>query len=328
MSDFGDEDPIPFGEAFGINPDGTPYEPPPAEPEPPAEPATPEPPAEPAPAEPAPAEGEETPAEAVERLYGGKYKSVEELEKAHKELTAAWDRRDPQQQPPPPEPEKPKPSPLLMGEVSEIKTQADLYAWAEADPEAAANWAMENHEALKQEQLDAVMNNWIAQQPWKAITTVQQWNAQILRDEFSERQAVQDAAYTNGMRDQGILAALAVEPMMAQYQEQLSEFIQGKPQLNALVEAARTADELRDALVASFYAMAGPQIARQAMESQVERQVREQKEAEARAEAEAAAEKKTSRASTISRNTAPPPGAVEDQDQAIRDFILAGGKKR
>lgn len=322
----GGDEMISFGEAFGVNPDGSKWEPEPDEPaadDPPPEggegvatdPPSTDPVATPA--------STETPGEAVERLFGGKYKSVEELEKAHKELTTAWDSRGPATPPPAEQPPEPKAPPLFKGDIGEIKTEADLYQAAANDPEGAAMFAMENHERLSQEQLDTVMNNWLSVQPWKAMQTISAWNTQMMRDEFADRQRVQDEAYINRVRDDGIEAAVKELPMLKDYGDDLSEYIESNPKLSAMVDAAQTPGEVKDALTAIFFMMAGPKLAQQALEAQVAAKV----QAASAAEASAAAAANTGKAQTISRNTAPPPGQSEDDyDEKIRQMILNPGR--
>lgn len=316
-----DEDPISFGEAFGINPDGSAYEAPPA-PDP-----TPEPAPEPEPssdgsgdpgAEPADPSAEPEPTEWEKRGL----KTTEDVWKSYRELETRFSQRDsqapaPAQETPPP---APAPSvPLFKGEVSDIKTEADLYNWAAADPASAALFAMENHERLNAEQLNNVMDNWLAREPWKAISHISSWNLQMARDEFAERQAVQDAHYLDTMRDSGIKAAIAEQPMLKEYQHQLGEFIEQNPKLQQMVDAARTADELKQALHGIFYMMSGPKIATQLLEAQVTQQLADK----AAADAAAAAEATTQRATSMNRNTAAPPGENDTLDDAIRAKILA-----
>jgi len=328
-----DEDPISFGEAFGINPDGSPYEAPEPEPEPPPAPPEPEPPAAPPPPDPTPP-GEaddgavtppagETPDQVVERLYAGKYKTVEELERGYQEANKLLSQRGQQQEPPPAEPEAP-PKMLFKGDINEIVNEEQLFKWAQTDPEAAAMFAMQNHERMDQPTFDTVMDAWVAQQPFKAIAQIQSWQADILREEFAERQAVQDHAYMEQVADQGIEAALAEMPLMAEHQHDLGVYIEQNPQLNNMITAARTPGELKQALHAIFYMMAGPKLAQQALEMQVAQRVTEEQRVAAEAEAAAAVGK----ASTITRNSAPPPSNEQEYGDLIRDMVLhPGGKK-
>lgn len=334
-----DDDPISFGEAFGINPDGSKYEADPADAD--ADPPDPTPsggdgsdaepgdattpPAAPADGDAAPAG--ETPDQLVERLYAGKYKSVEELEKAHRELTARFDGRDPKadQQPP-----VEKPVPLFKGDVSEIKTQADLFSWAESDPEAAAMWTMENHERLSEAQVNSVMDNWIASQPWKAMQEIHAWQTQMMRDEFAERQAIQDMHYTKSMRDQGIEMAIKEQPLLQEHSQELGQFIKANPHLNQMVEGAQTAEEVKGALHAIFYMMAGPKLSQQALEAQVAARVKAEEKAKKDAEKQAAADAAAATATTIGRNTATPPGG-DDSDEytkAMQEKILNPSGRR
>ena len=339
-----DEDPISFGEAFGVNPDGSPYVAPEPTPDPPPVPTPdpePTPPATPEPPDPTPP-GEngagntpgdatppagETPDQVVERLYGGKYKTVEELEKAHKELTAAWDGRGPQAKPqatPEPEPPAEPPRPLFKGDLTEVANEEQLFRWVRTDPEAAAMFAMANSERMAQDTFDTVMDAWVAQQPFKAMARITEWNNQVLREEIAERQAAQDQAYMEQVADRGIDEALAEMPLMAEHQHDLGVFIEQNPQLEQMVAAARNPGELKNALQAIFYMMVGPQLAQQVLESQVAARVTE----EQRAAAEAAAAAAAGKATTITRNSAPPPSNEQEYGDMIRDMVLnPSGKK-
>jgi len=333
-----DEDPISFGEAFGQNPDGTPYEAEEVEVEDdgdadlsasPLEEAEPEPP--PSGEDATGTGGRETAEEKAERLFANKYKSVEELEKGYGEadkklqqLLAERQQWQRQAQPEPePEPEE-APRPLFKGDTAEIKTEADLYNWAAADPEAAAMFAMQNHERLDPRQMDDVMNNWIAAQPWKATTTIQAWQTQMLREEFAEQRALADAHVIDQIRDAGIKQAIADQPLLEEHSQELGEYIEANPHLNQMVEGARTAAEVTNALHAIFYMMVGPKLATQVLESQVEARVKAEAAAERKAKREAEAAASASRATSISRNTAPPPGGATDEayDKRVQQMIL------
>lgn len=314
---------VSFGEAFGINPDGTEYV---AEPEPDPDPTPPTPPApEPEPQvtpEPTPP-GEEPPPEPT--LYAGKYKTVEEMEKAYQELQREFSKR--QAAPPEPTPEptpEPAPKPLFKGEVSEITNEAQLYELATSDPEAAAMFAMENHARLNEDQFNTVMNAWIAQQPFKAIQTMHAWQAELMREEFAERGRVQEEAYVNDMRDKAIDAAVAEQPLLAEYADQLGDYIAEHPQLTQMVDGARTVAELSSAIQAIFFMMAGPQLSKQALEAQVAARVNQQTAEEAAAAAAAA----TQSASSLQRNTAAPPSDEQEYGDALRDMVLNPGKNR
>lgn len=331
----GSEEPIPFGEAFGINPDGSPYEAPAADPTPDPDPTptpdpTPEPgaPADP-PADPPAAPAGETPDQQVARLFAGKYKTVEEMERGYKELERTFSSRPADGQQPGAQPvaEAPK-MPLFKGDTAEIKTEADLYGWAAADPEAAAMFAMENHDRLNPEQLDTVMNNWIANQPWKATQTILAWNTQMMRDEQAESRRVQDEHYFNQIRDTGIEQAIAKQPLLQQHAKELGEYIEANQHLMQMVDGAKTAEEVSNALTAIFYMYAGPQIASQALEHRVALEVAETERKRLEKEAATAAAANVGRATSISRNTAPPPSDGADYDEQIRDRILNPGKAR
>jgi len=70
--------------------------------------------------------------------------------------------------------------------------------------------------------------------------------------------------------------------------------------------------------------MVGPKLATQVLESQVEARVKAEAAAERKAKREAEAAASASRATSISRNTAPPPGGATDEayDKRVQQMIL------
>jgi len=330
-----DGEPVPFGEVFGINPDGSPYEAEEADSTPPADPA-PTPAAPEAPAEapdPAPRPGE-TPSEAAERIFAGKYKSVDELEKGYGEADKKLqellrERQQWQQQQQKPEEAEPS-KPLFKGNITEIQSEAQLEAWAVTDPEAAALFAMEHHDRIDQDMVDKVCNHWIASQPMKAISTITAWNAQILREEFAEQRQLADQHALGQIRDQGIDLAIKEQPLMQGYTEQLGEFIERNEPLARIVEAATSPDQLSKALQAAFFVMAGPQLSQDALTAKVAAEVKAQEKAQREAKAAAEAEAARAAVTTTTRNTGVPstPDGDDAYGDAIRSKILNPGASR
>lgn len=327
-----DEEPISFGEAFGINPDGTPYEAPTPDPTNGGDDAaddsapatesdattagTDE--SSDAPDAPADAPAAPTETEWTKRGFeAGDF--TERGWKTYRELETKFSQTRPAEATP--APEAAPAVPLFKGEVGEIKTEADLYNWAAADPEQAALFAMANHERLNEEQLNNVMDNWLARQPWKAQTTIRAWDRQMYQDDLNERQRTQDEHYVNNVRETGIAAAITELPMLNDYRQELGAYIESHPQLAQLVDGAKTADELKSALHGAFYMMAGPKLAAQALEAQVAKQV----QAAQAAEAETTTQTNGKKAQSMSRNTAVP--ATNTEDDAIRDLILNSKRK-
>lgn len=338
-----DGEPIPFGEAFGVNPDGTPYEAPTPDPTP--EP-TPDPTPDPTPSgtpesDDAGGSGDgpvvkpgETPAEAAERIFAGKYKSVEDLEKGYSEADKKlqqllaerqqWQRQQEQ------EPEAEPPKPLFKGNTTVIESEQQLEEWAVADPEQAALFAMREHERIDPELVDKVCNHWIASQPMKAISTITAWQSQILREEWQEQRQLADQHALGQIRDSGIDLAVKELPLMQGYMEELGEFIEQHESLGRIVEAATSPEQLSKALQAAFFVMAGPRLSEQALTAKVAAEVKEQEKAERAAKAAAEAEAARASATTTTRNTGVPgtPDGEDAYGDAIRAKILDPGAAR
>lgn len=336
----GDDDPdamISFADAFGVDPvtgekveptpapdptpDPTPAPDPTPDPTPPGEPGTPA--SEPAtPPDPALKPGE-TPKEAAERIFAGKYKTPDDLERGYQELQREFSKLKNQQPAPV---EEPPPVPLFKGETAEIKTEQDLFTWAQADPEAAAMWAMGEHGRMSPETLNTVMNHWIASSPWQATTAIHAWQAQMLREEFAEQRQLAEQHALGQIRDAGIELAVQEQPLMADYGDELSDFIDKNETLGKLVEAATTPQQLSKALQAAFFVMAGPKLSEQALTAKVAAEVK----AAAKAERDAKAAEEASKAVTTTRNTGVPqaPDGDDAYGDAMRDAVLNPGKAR
>lgn len=270
-----------------------------------------------------------------DRLYAKKYRTVEELERGYEELSRAWDSRgqqrpaEQQQQQQPGQQEQPAPKPLFSGEIGpdDIKTEDDLIKAAQANPEQAAMWAMREHERLKPEQLDMVMNNWIAHQPWKAISTIQAWQHAVIREEIDERQALVDARYINQIRDEGVAEARRMEPTFGENEGELRDYIEQNPQLGQMIDACRTSEELTNALVGVYYMMIGPKATRELVELRTARDAAAAAQQERKEQEQAAASERTRRAATPMRSLAEPPGAAADDAKAVQDWILSHSRK-
>lgn len=324
---------VSFEEAFGRDPftgEATP-EPDPPEDTPPAdEPEDGEPVEEPE-AEPvaqdgaAPAPGSDAwRADMLQRFPNGE----SDLWKSYRELEARFSQTRPSEVPPTPEPEPPPPpAPLRPGSVGDINTEEDLFAYAQADPKGAADFALQNRERLNDTQFNAVMNNWFAVSPFEASQAMAWAQAEALREQIAEQNAEKDAHYLSSIRDQGIAAAVAELPMIEQYREEMATFVESNPHLQQWVEGLTTADQVKSALHSIFYQMAGPKLSQQILEQQVARSVQAREAEAAAAAATAAAEESTQKAKSQRRSTAAPSGE-ESYDEQIQQAILSPGKRR
>lgn len=230
--------------------------------------------------------------------------------------------------PAPDEPAKPPPAPLRPGGIAEIKTEEDLYGWAQVAPKDAAMFALEQRERLSDEQFETVMNNWFASNPTQYMQQVLSWNNEIIEERQREAQVNQDAHYLNQIRDIGIEQATAELPMISDYGPELADFMEANPHLNQWVEGLRTPDQVKSALHSIFYQMAGPKLAQQILEQQVQTSVEQREREAAQAAAEAEQSTNASKAQSTRRSTAPAPGTEEAYDDAIRDIVLNPSRRR
>lgn len=187
---------------------------------------------------------------------------------------------DPEPTPPAEEPAAP-PRPLL-GSVAEIQTEEQLYNEAQGRPREVAMWAIDNQERLSPEQYENVMNIWFASNPHQYQMFWRQVDAQGLMGVVEEKFSHETAHQVETARDQGLKQALTENPLINQYRQQLGQYMQANPHLNDWVNNLRTTAEVKSAVEAVFYMMAGPELGRQVVENKAAQEA-------ARLEAEAAA---------------------------------------
>lgn len=186
------------------------------------------------PAEETPPEAPQTPPEASqeERLYAGKYKSVDDLEKAYSEAqrlisqTRPAEAQQPQQQA--------DPMTFLPPQIDEA-TFKRIESSAERDPQGTALWALENQQYLGSQITNACMRNWYEQdflgyERWRQEQTVAYWDQrqqerQAPIDNYTYHQISQSAVAEAG---NGIPDFEAYKPLILQAIEEnqhISEYV-------------------------------------------------------------------------------------------------------
>lgn len=188
--------------------------------------------------------------------------------KTYRELETRFSQRPPEQQPAPPAPAaEPTPPPRpLGGTVSTIETEEQLYSEAQTRPRETAYWALENRERLSEEQFDNVMNLWFVNNPYEFLrfqmgSFAEGFGGQI-REEFQH----ETAAQFEQARAEGLQTAYddeIVGPLLQQYRPQLSQYMRDNPHLNDWVNGLRTAPQVKQAVEAVFFMMAGPELAKE-----------------------------------------------------------------
>lgn len=256
---------------------------------------------------------------------------TEEGWKAFRSLEVEYSRRPPAPPEPPAAPEPPVAPPrrLLPGSTGEINTEEDLFGLAQTSPQEAAMWALDNRDRLSPDQYNTVMNVWFASNPQeyldfrdRAILQAQQENMQQM---FQHETALQ----MENARGTGLKEALAENPLIDQYRPQLGQYMLDNPHLNDWVNSLRTTHEVKSAVEAIFYMMAGPELGKQVLEHKATQEA-------ARLEAEriaaangtaaegSAAAARTTRRSAQPRTTAPAGSQISEEEYAkgIQDKIL------
>lgn len=315
----------PTGDPPAADPPAAPQAP---EPAPPGAPApTPEPPPEGEPAAPQQPAGWQ--AEMAQRGFAPD--AFNEVGwRTYRSLEQAFSSR--QTQPDPPAaPPAPPPSPILPGNVGEIRTQEDLYTFAQADPRAAAMFAVENRPRLTDDQFNTVMTHWGQSDPWGMTQFMAAATTEMAQQQAAEASEAQQAFYRDQIQDLGIAAAIEELPMIETYREQLGGFLEANPHLNDWLESLSSPEEIKGGITTLFYQMAGPQLAAQILQQQVQSQVQQQAAAAAAEEqriADEAALAANGRAGSMRRNSAEPPsrtpGAQDgNSDEDIQARILA-----
>lgn len=124
----------------------------------------------------------QTPPEATEgeRVYAGKYKSVDELERAYTEAQRLISQTRPAEAQP-----QADPLSFLPPQIDEA-TFKRIEASAERDPQGTAMWALQNQQYLGQQITGAILRNWQDQD----FLGFQQWQMQQLLS--TQQQAAQE----------------------------------------------------------------------------------------------------------------------------------------
>lgn len=253
---------------------------------------------------------------------------TEEGWKAYRNMEQLVSRRAPE---PEPAPTPPPPTPVpLLGSVAEIQTEEQLYNEAAAKPREVAMWAIDNQERLSPEQYENVMNIWFASNPHQYQTFWSQINNQGVIGMVQEQFQHETAQQMEQARDEGLKAALSDNPLIEQYRQPLGQYIVANPHLREWIDSLRTKGEVKSAVEAIFYMMAGPELGKQVVEHKAATEAARLEAERVAAEEAAAADTSAAAARTPRRSAAarrPPGAAISDDDYAkgIQDKILNMG---
>lgn len=216
-----------------------------------------------------------------------------------------------------------------LGEIPQVGLshiqREQLANLMQADPKAAALWAMQNRSYMEPQDYKSVQNNWAQADPEEyhdfrdAVRQYQQ-DAQRQESEASQREWV-----LTQQREHAIDSAKQALPLMDERSDEFGEWL-SQPEnsdLSNMLDQIQDPQRLQNALVAAFYQYAGPQLYQELVNSHALVAQQQQQEAEAAAEAEQAATQKGRRAGTQTK-TAPSGGTsgAADADEAIRAAIL------
>lgn len=267
-------------------------------------------------------------AEMQKRFAPGTF--TEEGWKAYRNMEALVSRRigepDPGAAAPPAEP-TPPPRPLL-GQVAEIQTEEQLFNEAQARPREVAMWAIDNQERLSPEQYETVMNIWFASNPHQYQMFWSRAQIDGVMGMVEEKFSHETAHQVENARNDGLKAALADNPLIEQYKPQLGQYMIANPHLNDWVNNLRTSAEVKSAVEAIFYMMAGPELGKQVVENKAAQEAArlEAERLAAEAEAENVAATGAARTQRRSARARPPASgaALSDDEYAagIQDKIL------
>lgn len=255
---------------------------------------------------------------------------TEEGWKAYRNLEVLYSRggQQPPAAPPAPEtPPAPAPTPLL-GSVAKIETEEQLYNEAAAKPREVAMWAIDNQEVLSPEQYENVMNIWFASNPHQYQTFWSQVNNQGVMGMVQEHFQHETAQQMENAREEGLKAALTDNPLIDQYRQPLGQYMLANPHLNDWVNGLRTKAEVKSAVEAIFYMMAGPELGKQVVEHKAAGEAARLEAERIAAEEAAVADTAAGAARTTRRSAQPrkPAGAPaiseEEYAKGIQDKIL------
>lgn len=246
--------------------------------------------------------------------------------KAFRSLETEFSRRSPAA---PPAPEAPAPAPTpLLGSVAKIETEEQLYNEAAAKPREVAMWAIDNQEILSPEQYENVMNIWFASNPHQYQMFWQRAQIDGVMGMVQEQFQHETAQQMEQARDEGLKAAITENPLINEHRQQLGQYMLANPHLNDWVNSLRSKAEVKSAVEAVFYMMAGPELGRQVVEHKAASEAARIESERVAAEAETAAAAAAGAARTPRRSAQPRKPAAdaqlsdEEYAKGMQDYLL------
>lgn len=250
--------------------------------------------------------------------------------RTYRNMEIAFSQRTPAAEEPVVEETPPPPRPL--GGVAEIQTEEQLYGEAQTRPRETAMWALENRERLSDEQYNNVMNMWFVSNPNEYQEFRERALIQGMLEHVGERFQHETAFQMDQARDAGINMALAESPLIEQYRQPLGQYLKDNAHLNDWINNLRSPAEVKSAIEAVFYMMAGPELGRMVVEQKAAAEAARIEAETAEGENGAAADTAAASARTTRRSATPrssvPGQQLSDEEYAkgIQDKILNIGK--
>lgn len=274
-------------------------------------------------------EQEETPAEEAARLFAGKYKNADELEKAYLQLQQKFGRGEHLQEQPAEEELAPEEPPAswrahnydALGEIPteglSRKQQEQLVDLMQEDPRAAAMWALRNSHLLSDEEMAAVQGHWAANDRWRYDQFWREQTALAERARQEEELAPRMETVDMQRRMEGRDLAFAEVPLMQQHVEEFKTWLEERPQIDEHLGSLHDPAQIKEALKATFRQFYGEFAEQREIEAAAER---ERLAAEEAAAAEAGRQAQQ-RARTATRTAPTQPQGAGASDDDIRAAI-------